>query len=179
MENDEFSEIQFSAGKACSTRFPGGNLVDGLPPVASNTHAADFASRPAPNIPAYNRWFFLVFSVAVHSCVRFRFTKFVTRDPKMSIFARCPEITQNQHRNAVACSTSPLAVTRLTVYRQLHIPTQVTRPAPGPGTYVWQNRVRVKISRDSSIRFRRDVKTNTGNGNSLPHAKPQVRSCTW
>ena len=29
-----------SAGKACSTRFPGGNLVDGLPQVAS-THAGD------------------------------------------------------------------------------------------------------------------------------------------
>ena len=72
-----------------------------------------------------------------------------------------------------------LAVTWLTVYRQLQVPTQVTRPAPGPGTYVWQNRVRVKISRDSSIRSRRDVKTNTGNGNTLPHAKPQVRSCTW
>ena len=52
-----FPEIMFSAGKACSTRFPGGNLVDGLPPVAS-THAADFASRPAPNISVYNRWFF-------------------------------------------------------------------------------------------------------------------------
>ena len=29
-----FRKLDFSAGKACSTRFPGGNLVDGLPPVA-------------------------------------------------------------------------------------------------------------------------------------------------
>ena len=71
-----------------------------------------------------------------------------------------------------------LAVTWLTVYRQLQVPTQVTWPAEAADTNAWQTRVRVKISRDSSIGFRRDVKTNTGNGNTLPHAKAQVRSCT-
>ena len=56
MENDEFSENMFSAGKACSTRFPGGNLVDGLPPVAS-TGAASIC-RPCTFI---SRSDFLVF----------------------------------------------------------------------------------------------------------------------
>ena len=46
VENDEFSEIVVSA-KACSTRFPGGNLVDGLPPVASNATGVKSSSlRP-------------------------------------------------------------------------------------------------------------------------------------
>ena len=35
----------FSEAKACSTRFPGGNLVDGLPPVASNTGQDQIGQR--------------------------------------------------------------------------------------------------------------------------------------
>ena len=49
----------FVGAEACCTRYPGGNLVDGLPPVAS-THAGDLASRIAfvsrlLAIPLYNR----------------------------------------------------------------------------------------------------------------------------
>ena len=43
-----------------------------------------------------------------------------------------------------------LAVTWLTVYRQLQVPTQVTWPAEAAGNNAWQNLVRVNISRDSS-----------------------------
>ena len=58
----------------------------------------------------------------MHSCARSCvFTKFVMCDSKMTILVKSTQNTQKLHRNAVACSTSPLAVTRLTVYRQLHI----------------------------------------------------------
>ena len=43
-----------------------------------------------------------------------------------------------------------LAVTWLTVHRQLQVTTQVIWPATMAGKNVWQNRVRVKIARDSS-----------------------------
>ena len=69
MENDDFSEIMSSVGKACSTRFPGGNLVDGLPPVASNTHAADFASQSASSFFLCDGCLFAIFSVAVNTIV--------------------------------------------------------------------------------------------------------------
>ena len=68
MESDDFSETMFSAAKACSTRFPGGNLVDGLPPVAS-THAADFARQSARNIFGFDECLFAIFSVAVNTIV--------------------------------------------------------------------------------------------------------------
>ena len=45
-----------------------------------------------------------------------------------------------------------LAVTWLTVYRQLQVHAQVTWPATVAGKNVWQNKVRVKIARDSPIR---------------------------
>ena len=108
---------------------------------------AEFARRPAPKKSVYNLWFFLIFSVAVCRIVARpgsrididsilphakRHVQYITMcedpDPRSSSHE-----TQNydfremhikhteKHMNAATCSTSPLAVTRLTVYRQLHM----------------------------------------------------------
>ena len=49
-----------------------------------------------------------------------------------------------------ACSTRSLAVTRLTVYRQLQVPAQVVRTQAPPGTNVWRKDARAWNSQDPS-----------------------------
>ena len=60
-ETTIFRKSCFSAGKACSTRFPGGNLVDGLPPVAS-TGEVCLALRAPTNKCMAERPSILIFS---------------------------------------------------------------------------------------------------------------------
>ena len=49
----------------------------------------------------------------------------------------------------------PLAVTWLTVYRQLQVPAQRTLTRPPPGTYVWRKNVQTWNSQDPSVRLGR------------------------
>ena len=51
-----------------------------------------------------------------------------------AIFIRVEKIKDNVKTSAVACSTSSPAVTRLTVYRWLHIPVKDPRPSRRPHT---------------------------------------------